>query len=82
MLILVVFLILHSSTIIIRSLASLADAYINDAFGTSHRAHASVSGVPALLPEEVCGLGLLVSSELSYLDFSSKKAGDIVVASK
>jgi hypothetical protein len=63
-------------------LASLADAYVNDAFGTSHRAHASVAGVPALMNVEVCGLGLLVSSELAYLDFSSKAEGEIIAASK
>jgi len=63
-------------------LVSLADAYVNDAFGTSHRAHASVAGVPALMNEEVCGLGLLVSSELAYLDFSSKAEGEIIAASK
>lgn len=40
-----------------KSLASIADAYINDAFGTCHRAHASVSGVPGLLPKEKCGVG-------------------------
>eukprot|EP00979_Chaetoceros_neogracilis_P012781 scaffold3475_cov187-Chaetoceros_neogracile.AAC.1 len=62
------------------SLASLADAYVNDAFGTSHRAHASVAGVPALMNVEVCGLGLLVSSELAYLDFSSKAEGEIIAA--
>lgn len=63
-----------------KSLASLADAYVNDAFGTSHRAHASVAGVPALMPDEVCGLGCLVSSELSYLDFASKKEGEMIAA--
>ena len=63
-------------------MASLADAYVNDAFGTSHRAHASVAGVPALMNVEVCGLGLLVSSELAYLDFSSKAEGEIIAASK
>mmetsp|Transcript_3730 Transcript_3730/g.5720 ORF Transcript_3730/g.5720 Transcript_3730/m.5720 type:complete len:442 (+) Transcript_3730:62-1387(+) len=63
-----------------KSLASLADAYVNDAFGTSHRAHASVAGVPALMSEEVCGLGCLVSSELAYLDFSNMKEGETVTA--
>ena len=42
------------------ALAALADGYVNDAFGTSHRAHASVAGVPALLDAKLCGVGLLV----------------------
>lgn len=61
-------------------LASIADAYINDAFGTAHRAHASVSGVPALLPKEKCGVGCLVASEVAYLDFSGLAEGEKVAA--
>ena len=40
---------------------------MNDAFGTCHRAHGSVSGVPANLPKELCGVGSLVEAELAYL---------------
>ena len=36
-------------------LAALGDAYVNDAFGTAHRAHASVVGVPARLPRAAAG---------------------------
>lgn len=57
-----------------RALAKKADAYINDAFGTAHRAHASVTGVPALLDTKVCGVGALVQSEIAYLDFSNEKS--------
>jgi len=63
-----------------QGLASIADAYINDAFGTAHRAHASVSGVPALLPKEKCGVGCLVASEVAYLDFSQLGETDKVAA--
>jgi 3-phosphoglycerate kinase len=65
-----------------QGLASIADAYINDAFGTAHRAHASVAGVPALLPKERCGVGCLIASEVAYLDFSQLGEGDKVAASK
>jgi phosphoglycerate kinase len=75
------FIYLHPFSIIIyRSLASYADAYINDAFGTCHRAHASVSGVPALLPPDRCGVGCLVASEISFLDFSHVAPGEHVAA--
>ena len=37
-------------------LASLADVYVNDAFGTAHRAHASTEGVARLVPEHAAGL--------------------------
>jgi phosphoglycerate kinase len=63
-----------------QSLASIADAYINDAFGTCHRAHASVSGVPSLLPKEKCGVGCLVAKEVAFLDFSSLDKNEVVAA--
>ena len=47
-------------------LASLADVYVNDAFGTAHRAHASTVGVPDLL--KVKAAGLLLKEELENLD--------------
>ncbi|HVE91619.1 MAG TPA: phosphoglycerate kinase, partial [Actinomycetota bacterium] len=45
-------------------LAALAGFYVNDAFGSSHRAHASVVGVPALLPSAA---GSLLSGEVRTL---------------
>jgi phosphoglycerate kinase len=48
-----------------RSLAALADVYVNDAFGSSHRAHASVTGVPALVAAK--GAGLLLEKEVREL---------------
>jgi phosphoglycerate kinase len=45
-------------------LAALADVYVDDAFGAAHRAHASISGVPALLPGAA---GLLLARELAVL---------------
>jgi 3-phosphoglycerate kinase len=48
-----------------RSLASLADVFVNDAFGTAHRAHASTFGVAELLPEKVSGY--LIAKELEFL---------------
>ncbi len=47
------------------SLAALADVYVNDAFGSSHRAHASVTGVPALVSEK--GAGFLLEKEVREL---------------
>lgn len=48
-----------------RRLASLADVFVNDAFGTAHRAHASTFGVAELLPEKVSGY--LIAKELEFL---------------
>ncbi|MDD3654536.1 MAG: phosphoglycerate kinase, partial [Desulfotomaculaceae bacterium] len=47
-----------------RQLAELADIYVNDAFGTAHRAHASTEGVANFLP---AAAGLLMEDELKML---------------
>jgi phosphoglycerate kinase len=47
------------------ALASLADLYVNDAFGAAHRAHASVEGITHHLP--MAAAGLLMEQELKYL---------------
>src|SRR5687767_4810900 len=50
-----------------RQLRELADVYVNDAFGASHRAHASIVALPELFhPEERAG-GLLLAKELEFL---------------
>ena len=47
-----------------KGLASLADVYVNDAFGTAHRAHASTEGVAHHLPAVA---GLLMEKEVTFL---------------
>jgi phosphoglycerate kinase len=47
-----------------RALANLADVYVDDAFGASHRAHASVTGVAEYLPAVA---GLLMEKELNFM---------------
>lgn len=47
-----------------KALASLADIYVNDAFGTAHRAHASTTIIAKLLPS--C-IGFLIEKEITYL---------------
>lgn len=47
-----------------RQLASLADLYVNDAFGSAHRAHASTEGVAHYLPAVA---GFLMEKEIQYL---------------
>ena len=49
-----------------RELAKLGDVYINDAFAVSHRAHASVMGIPKYLPS---GAGFLLEKEIKALTF-------------
>ena len=48
-----------------RDLATGCDYYVNDAFGTAHRAHASTVGITAFLPQSAAGL--LMEKELEYL---------------
>jgi phosphoglycerate kinase len=47
-----------------KKLAAYADVYVNDAFGTSHRAHASTAGVASFLPAVS---GFLIAKELEFL---------------
>jgi phosphoglycerate kinase len=48
-----------------RQLAALADVYVNDAFGSAHRAHASTAGITKFM--EKSAAGLLMQKELEYL---------------
>ena len=48
-----------------RALASYADVYVNDAFGTAHRAHASTVGIVKFVSDK--GMGLLMEREVKFL---------------
>ena len=48
-----------------KQLAALADVYVNDAFGSAHRAHASTEGIARNLPAAVAGF--LMEKEIQYL---------------
>src|SRR5436190_2432211 len=50
-------------------LASVAEVYVNDAFGAAHRAHASTEGVPRVIAKRggPCAAGLLMERELRFL---------------
>jgi len=50
--------------VLAKSMADLADIYVNDAFGSAHRAHSSTAGVAAFLPAVS---GLLMEKEITYL---------------
>lgn len=47
-------------------LASLGDIYVNDAFGTAHRGHASTEGITRFL--DICVAGFLLAKEIEYFD--------------
>ncbi len=51
-----------------KKLASLGDVYVNDAFGTAHRAHASTEGVTRYFNQ--CAAGYLMQKELRYLSMA------------
>jgi phosphoglycerate kinase len=55
-----------------RALASYADVYVNDAFGTAHRAHASTAGITRFVADK--GMGLLMEREVKFL---GKLLGDV-----
>jgi phosphoglycerate kinase len=48
-----------------KQLAALCDVYVNDAFGTAHRAHASTEGITHFV--DTCVAGLLMEKELAFL---------------
>ena len=50
-----------------KKLASLGDIYVNDAFGTAHRAHASTTIIANYFPEDKC-FGLLLAKEIESID--------------
>jgi len=52
-----------------KKLAALCDVYVNDAFGTAHRAHASTVGMVQFVPEAAAGL--LMDNELKYLGMAT-----------
>jgi phosphoglycerate kinase len=53
-----------------RKLAALCDIYVNDAFGSAHRAHASTEGMTQFVPLAVAGL--LMEQELKYLGMATR----------
>jgi phosphoglycerate kinase len=55
-----------------RALASYADVYVNDAFGTAHRAHASTAGITKFVNDK--GMGFLMEREVKFL---GKLLGDV-----
>jgi phosphoglycerate kinase len=60
-----------------RQLAALADVYVNDAFGTAHRAHASTEGVARYLPAVA---GFLMEKELEFLGQATENPAHPYVA--
>ncbi len=61
-----------------RQLAALCDLYVNDAFGSAHRAHASTVGMVAFMPEAAAGL--LMEQELKYLTMVTRNPARPCVA--
>jgi phosphoglycerate kinase len=49
-------------------LSTYADVYVNDAFGTAHRAHATTAVIAGFFPEDMRMFGFLINSELAAMD--------------
>ncbi|MDX6180930.1 phosphoglycerate kinase [Flavobacterium sp. Fl-77] len=62
-----------------KELASLGDIYVNDAFGTAHRAHASTTIIAQFFPTEKC-FGILLAKEIESLNKVLKNSEKPVVA--
>ncbi|HOF21411.1 MAG TPA: phosphoglycerate kinase [Bacteroidales bacterium] len=58
-----------------QKLAGYADVYVNDAFGTAHRAHASTAVIAGFFPGDRKMFGFLIDSELAAMDKVLKDAG-------
>lgn len=58
----------NGNEVFAKKLASLADVYVNDAFGVVHRSHASVAVVPKFFDEERRAFGYLMRAELAHID--------------
>jgi len=63
-----------------KKLATGADIYCNDAFGTAHRSHASMVAVPEIMEGKPRVVGLLLARELQYLDHAIANAQHPFVA--
>jgi phosphoglycerate kinase len=61
-----------------RKLAALCDVYVNDAFGSAHRAHASTEGMIRFVPQAAAGL--LMDKELKYLGMATSNPARPCVA--
>jgi phosphoglycerate kinase len=61
-----------------KKLAALCDVYVNDAFGSAHRAHASTVGMIAYVPQAAAGL--LMDQELKYLTMATRNPARPCVA--
>lgn len=61
-----------------KELASLCDVYVNDAFGTAHRAHASTAGIAAFVPQAAAGF--LMQKEIESLNHALTEAEKPYVA--
>jgi phosphoglycerate kinase len=58
-----------------KKLASYAEVYVNDAFGTAHRAHGTTAVIADCFPEDKRMFGFLINSELAAMDKVLKSAG-------